>query len=110
MKKYIFTLLFALVALTGCNNDEYYYYQTPGEITGEKITELVTNGGQNAQCIVEGYFNDVRRFAVEGQFLHVYGGGDYRDMTFDLNQLQLWSYVRSDVPSQNYFLFTFTKK
>ena len=53
MKKHIFTLLFALVALTGCNNDEYYY-QTPGEITGEKITELVTSGGQKAKCIVEG--------------------------------------------------------
>ena len=41
MKNYILTLLFALVALTSCNNDEYYYYKTPGEITGEKIIEMV---------------------------------------------------------------------
>ena len=103
MKNYILTLLFALVAFTSCNTDEYYY-KTPGEITGEKIIELVENGHMS-QCIVDKHFNDVRNFKVDGQFLHVMS--DNNTLTFDLNHLKVWKYVRMNNVPESYFSFYF---
>ena len=108
MKNYILTLLFALVALTGCTKDEYYY-KTPGEITGEKITELLESGDYMSRCKITMHFSDVRNFTIEGQFLHVHGG--QRTLTFNLNQLIVWSYIDlKQNAQQNYFSFTFLQE
>ena len=42
MKHHILTFLIFFF-LTSCNKEEYYY-KTPGEITGEKILELINEG------------------------------------------------------------------
>ena len=84
MKNYILTLLFALVALTSCNNDEYYYYKTPGEITGEKIIEMVVANNWQSQCVIPGINNEPRGFLVEGQFLHLNPGNGWRQVTSDV--------------------------
>lgn len=107
MKNYFLTLLFALVALTACNDTEEYYYKTPGEITGEKITELLETGSRMSQCRISAFFNDVRKFTIEGQFLHVYGNNNNQNLTFDLNQLHVWSYVEMPYTNESYFSFNF---
>ena len=104
MKNYIFTLLFVLVGLTSCEKNEYYY-KTPGEITGEKIMEMVESGCK-ANCQISPLYYDYvsGTFTIEGQFLHV-SDGDYVH-TFNLNQLVTWTYVsRSGT-----FVFTFDKR
>ena len=104
MKNYILTLLFALVTLTGCTTEEYYY-KTPGEVTGEKITELLESGQYMSKCKIVNYYSVVANFSIEGQFLHVYTGNN--TMTFDLNQLHAWSYVQMNSQQESYFSFNF---
>ena len=112
MKNYILTLLLALVALTSCNNDEYYYYKTPGEITGEKIMEMVVANNYQQQCVIPGVNNQPRSFHIEGQFLHLNGENRWRKVSFDLNQLLRWEYIDFTYPDVNksYFHFTFNTK
>lgn len=107
MKNYILTLLFALVSLTACDNSDEYYFKTPGEITGDKLVELIEKDQYNAQCKISSFFNDVRRFSVEGQFLHVYGNSNHQTLTFDLNKLHVWSYVSMPYVTDSYFSFNF---
>ena len=104
MKNYILTLLFALVTLTGCTTEEYYY-KTPGEVTGEKITELLESGNYMSQCQIANYYTVSVPFSIEGQFLHIETG--YNTMTFDLNQLTVWTYVKSNNAKNSYFSFNF---
>ena len=103
MKNYILTLLFALVALTGCKREEYYY-KTPGEITGEKITEMLESGQYRSQCRIVNYYNTTVNFSIEGQFLHLVTSNT---LTYDLNQLHVWSYVKMPNDSESYFSFNF---
>lgn len=104
MKNYLLTLLFAFMALTSCNNDEYYY-KTPGEITGEKITELVTTGICKQQCVIIGVSSQPRSFHIEGQFLHLDADDNYSAVSYDLNHLLKWEYYNN-----SYFYFTFNTK
>ena len=108
MKNYILTLLFALVTLTGCNNDEYYY-KTPGEMTGEKLTELITANSYMRQCFISDLClnGEPRRFSIEGQFLHLEADNYFRATTLDLNQLLRWEYVEVNNKPQSYFHFVF---
>ena len=109
MKNYILTLLFAFVALTSCNNDEYYYYKTPGEITGEKIIEMVVENNWQKQCIIPGITSIPRSFHVEGQFLHLNAEDGWRQVTFDLNHLQKWEYIQQN-NNTGYFHFKFNSE
>ena len=106
MKNYILTLLFAFVALTSCNNDEYYYYKTPGEITGEKIIEMVEANYYQQQCVITGFNSQPRSFYIEGQFLHLNEENGWRQVTFNLNQLQKWEYIQPK-NDKGYFQFKF---
>ncbi len=105
MKNYILTLLFAFVALTSCNNDEYYY-KTPGEITGEKIIEMVKANDYITLCVIPGIYSEPRSFHVDGQFLHLDAGNGWRQVTFDLNHLQKWEYIQQN-NNRGYFHFKF---
>ncbi len=88
MKHHILTFLIFFF-LTSCNKEEYYY-KTPGEITGEKILELI-NEGYPALCWISNpNFSGNYPFKIEGQFLlleHLEHNATY---TFDLNQLLYW--------------------
>ena len=89
MKKYILTLLFAVVFMTSCEKNEYYY-KTPGEITGEKIMELVESGYPSSCYIYPSYLKKEVNFTIEGQFLYVYD--KTKSYAFDLNHLNSWIY------------------
>ena len=105
MKNYILTLLFAFVALTSCNNDEYYY-KTPGEITGEKIIEMVKANNYITLCVIPGIYSEPRSFHVDGQFLHLDAGNGWREVTYDLNHLLNWEYIPQN-NNRGYFRFKF---
>lgn len=90
MKNYILTLLFALVSLTACDNSDEYYYKTPGEVTGEKIMELVESGYPSNCYIYPSYLKKEVSFTIEGQFLYVYDNN--KSYAFDLNHLNSWIY------------------
>jgi hypothetical protein len=89
MKNFM-NLFFAAILifqLIGCDKDDVII-KTPGELTGEKIIELVTSEKVLPKCSfwqpkLQGTFS----FTVEGQFLHVTSLDGYARFSLDLNKL-----------------------
>lgn len=89
------------ILLTGCQDD--VVVKTPGEITGEKIMELVNSHAAPPQCYIwDLSARDLFTFEIDGQFLEVKSKEiKGYNLTFNLNELL---YFKID---GNYFWFTF---
>lgn len=101
MKTFILTCLLAIATLTSCSEDKYYY-QTPGEITGQLLTEMIDTG-HKAKCRILPNINEEYDFKVEGQFIYLTSARN--TWAYDLNHLVMWEY--SNVG--DYFIFEFNK-
>lgn len=96
----IFLICQLSVVFVGCQDD--VVVKTPGEITGEKIMELVSSHAIPPQCYIWNLSDSFFTFEIEGQFLQVKGKENKSyNLTFNLNELL---YFQID---GNYFWFTF---
>lgn len=99
--KHYFLIFITCLLISSCNKEEYYC-KTAGEITGEKILELLDEGYPAKCWISSPNFSGSYSFKIDGQFLQLEHPEHNAVYTFDLNQLLYWR-----VTWETDFLFVF---